>query len=192
FLEVNMYAALEVHTTNTIRAGWHAVQAFSTYLQQYITKTANESDKNWNFPKLHMSVHIFNNIEAKGVTHNYNTKPNEKMHGSLKESYLMCTNFRDIAPQILCINHWQVIAESLCRNISNFDKYQLQNVDYVLDEDNSLVDDLVILNDSPHVKLRSRQAPQTFESLENAHKSDSAFTNFLLVIQLPLPGGKSV
>ncbi|KAG1850262.1 hypothetical protein C8R48DRAFT_778238 [Suillus tomentosus] len=203
FLEVDMYAALEVHTTDTIHAGRHVVQAFSTYLQQYITKTADESDKNWNFPKLHMSVHIFDNIEAKGVTSNYNTKPNEKMHGSLKESYLMRTNFRDIAPQILCINHWQVIAESICWNISDFDKYQSQNVDYVLDEDESLVDDLVISNDSPHVKLGSRQAPQTFESLENAHKSDSAFTNFhiklnefltnfLLAIQLPLPGGKRV
>lgn len=47
-----------------------------------------------------MSVHIFNNIKAKGVTRNYNMKPNEKMHGSLKESYLMRTNFRDIAPQV--------------------------------------------------------------------------------------------
>ncbi|KAG1886830.1 uncharacterized protein F5891DRAFT_1132413 [Suillus fuscotomentosus] len=192
FLEVDMYAVLEVHMTDTICAGQHAVQAFSTYLQ---------SDKNWNFPKLHMSVHIFDNIEAKGVTRNYNTKPNEKMHGSLKESYLMRTNFRDIAPQILRINHWQVIAESIRRNISDFDEYQSQNVDYVLDEDDSLVDDLVISNDS--LKLRSRQAPQTFESLENAHKSDSTFTNFriklnefltnfLLAIQLPLPGGKRV
>lgn len=105
--------------------------------------------------------------------------------------------------QILRINHWQVITKSIRRNISNFDEYQLQNVDYVLDEDDFLVDDLVISNDSPHVKLGSRQAPQTFESLENTHKSDSTFTNFciklnefltnfLLAIQLPLPGRKRV
>ncbi|KAG1762507.1 hypothetical protein EDD22DRAFT_778368 [Suillus occidentalis] len=95
FLEVDAYAALEVHTTETISAGRHAVQAFSTYLQ-----VADESDKNWNFPKLHMSVHIFDNIEAKGATRNYNTKPNERMHGSLKDSYLLRTNFRDVAPQV--------------------------------------------------------------------------------------------
>ena len=47
-----------------------------------------------------MSVHIFDNIEAKGATRNYNTKPNEKMHGSLKDSYSMRTNFRDVAPQV--------------------------------------------------------------------------------------------
>jgi hypothetical protein len=33
FLKVDAYAALEVHTTETISAGQHAVQAFSTYLQ---------------------------------------------------------------------------------------------------------------------------------------------------------------
>ncbi|KAG2117138.1 uncharacterized protein F5147DRAFT_811351, partial [Suillus discolor] len=203
FLEVDLYAALEVHTADTIRAGRHAVQAFSTYLQQYITKTADTSDKNWNFPKLHMSVHIFDNIEAKGATRNYNTKPNEKMHGSLKDSYQMRTNFRNVAPQILRINHWQVVAESICRNISDFDEYQSHDVDNVLDEDNSVVDDLVVSNDSPHLKLGSRQAPQTFESVENTHRHDSAFTNFrirlndfltnfLPAIQVPLPGGKRV
>ncbi|KAG2047846.1 hypothetical protein BDR06DRAFT_976428 [Suillus hirtellus] len=82
-------------------------------------------NKNWNFPKLHMSVHIFDNIEVKGATHNYNTKPNEKMHGLLKDSYLMCTNFRDVAPQILHMNHWQVVAENICCNISDFNEYQL-------------------------------------------------------------------
>ncbi|KAG1725030.1 hypothetical protein EDB19DRAFT_1644239 [Suillus lakei] len=203
FLEVNLYAALEVHISDTIHAGRHAVQAFSTYLQQYITKTANMSDKNWNFPKLHMSVHIFDNIEAKGATRNYNTKPNEKMHRSLKDSYQMRTNFRNVVPQILRINHWQVVAESICQNISDFDEYQSHNVDNALDEDNFMVNNLVVLNDSPHVKLGSRQAPQTFESVENTHRHDSAFTNFrirlndfltnfLLSIQVPLPGGKQV
>ncbi|KAG1881469.1 hypothetical protein C8R48DRAFT_744221 [Suillus tomentosus] len=203
FLEVDLYAALEVHTADTIRAGRHAVQAFSTYLQQHIAKTADTSDKNWNFPKLHMSVHIFDNIEAKGATRNYNTKPNEKMHGSLKDSYQMRTNFRNVAPQILRINHWQVVAESICRNISDFDEYQSRDADNVLDEDNFVVDDLVVSNDSPHVKLGSRQAPQTFESVENTHGHDGAFTNFhiklnefltnfLLAIQVPLLGGKRV
>ncbi|KAG2108167.1 uncharacterized protein F5147DRAFT_745794 [Suillus discolor] len=203
FIEVDMYAALEVHTANTIHAGRHTVKVFSTYLQQYITKTADNSDKNWNFPKLHMNVHIFNNIEAKGATCNYNTKPNEKMHGLLRDLYLMRTNFRDVAPQILCINHWQVIAENIRRNISDFNEHQLRDIEDALDKDNSVVDDLVVSNDSLHVKLGSRQAPQTFESVENTHKDDGAFTNFhiklndfltnfLLVIQAPLLGGKRV
>ncbi|KAG1731038.1 hypothetical protein EDD22DRAFT_1014271, partial [Suillus occidentalis] len=200
FLEVDAYAALEVHTTETISAGRHAVQAFSTYLQ-----VADESDKNWNFPKLHMSVHIFDNIEAKGATRNYNTKPNERMHGSLKDSYLLRTNFRDVAPQILHINHWQVVAESIRRHISDLDEYESGGSEDSGDlEDLGDVDDLVSPDaNAPHVRLGSRQAAQTFELIEDAHKEDAAFTNFrvklnnfltdfLQVIQLPLPGGKRV
>jgi hypothetical protein len=48
-----------------------------------------------------MCTHLFDDIEAKGATRNYNTKPNEKMHGSLKESYSHRTNFRDVAPQVI-------------------------------------------------------------------------------------------
>ncbi|KAG1864363.1 hypothetical protein F4604DRAFT_1893404 [Suillus subluteus] len=206
FLELDAYAALEVHTTETISAGQHAVQAFSTYLQQYIDKSTDESDKNWNFPKLHMCVHIFDNIEAKGATRNYNTKPNEKMHGSLKDSYLLHTNFRDVAPQILRINHWQVTAESIRRHISDLDEYESRGSEDSDDpEDSGDVDDLVSLDDAdlPHVKLGSRQAVQTFELIKDTHKEDAAFTNFrvklndfltnfLLAIQLPLPGGKRV
>lgn len=105
--------------------------------------------------------------------------------------------------QILRINHWQVVAENVHHNISDFDEYQLWDIEDALDEDDSVVDDLVVLNDSPHVKLGSRQAPQTFESVENTHKDDGTFTNFhiklndfltnfLLVIQVPLPFGKRV
>ncbi|KAG1853126.1 hypothetical protein F4604DRAFT_1883424 [Suillus subluteus] len=204
FLELDMYAALQVHTTETISAGRHAIQAFSTYLQQYIDKSADESDKNWNFPKLHMSSHIFDNVEAKGATHNYNTKPNEKMHGPLKDSYLLCTNFRDVAPQILRINHWQVAAESIQRHISDLDEYESQDSEDSEDPDNT-DNDLVPSNDtdSPHVKLGSRQVEESFESIEDAHKEHIAFTNFwtklnefltnfLFAIQLPLPASDKV
>jgi hypothetical protein len=71
-----------------------------TYTQQYINKTADIEDKGWNFPKLHMDAHLFDDIEAKGATRNYNTKLNEKMHGSLKDSYLLWTNFRNVAEQV--------------------------------------------------------------------------------------------
>jgi hypothetical protein len=45
-------------------------------------------------------MHFFDNILAKGVTRNYNTKVNEKMHGPLRAIYLRWTNFRDVAPQV--------------------------------------------------------------------------------------------
>ena len=35
-----------------------------------------------------------------GVTQNYNTQPNEQMHGSLKDSYDLHTNFKNVAAQV--------------------------------------------------------------------------------------------
>lgn len=49
---------------------------------------------------MHLIWHLFNDIEAKGVTRNYSTKPFEKMHGPLGESYEQVTNFKDVAGQV--------------------------------------------------------------------------------------------
>ena len=49
---------------------------------------------------MHALVHSFDDIREKGASRNYNTKPNEKLHGLLKKSYLLRTNFRDVAPQV--------------------------------------------------------------------------------------------
>ena len=56
--------------------------------------------KNWNFPKIHTHRHAFDDIEAKGVTRNYNTKPNKKLHGLLRNIYHRQTNYRNLAPQV--------------------------------------------------------------------------------------------
>ncbi|KAG1813563.1 uncharacterized protein BJ212DRAFT_1447796 [Suillus subaureus] len=167
---------------------------------QYINKTV-ESDKNWNFPKLHMGLHIFNDVKAKGATCNYNTKLNEKMHGSLKDSYLLCTNFRDVAEQILCINMWQVAADHICHHLFEFDDHQCQ-----LDEEDFLatvVERPVSMSNSFHVKLGSKQPLLTFDAIQMAHQADQAFINFcvklndflnvlLPSLSIPLPEGKCI
>ncbi|KAH9974862.1 hypothetical protein BJV74DRAFT_798851 [Russula compacta] len=50
---------------------------------------------------MHALVHSFDNIKQKGATHNYNTKPNKKLHGPLKKTYKMHTNFKDVGPQCI-------------------------------------------------------------------------------------------
>ncbi|KAG2139767.1 hypothetical protein DEU56DRAFT_871106 [Suillus clintonianus] len=191
YLELDMYASLEVHTSETISSGRHTHCAFSALLQRYIDKTADESNKNWNFPKLHMDVHIFDD-------------PNEKMHGSLKDSYLLCTNFCDVAEQILCINTWQVVADCIHRRLFKFDEHQHQ-------VHNSEEDFLVNVIDCPiisatnvfHVKLGSKQQSQTFDVIEVAHRDDQAFGDFhiklndflntlLPSLNVPLPSGKHI
>ena len=60
----------------------------------------NYQKGDWNFPKMHLIQHLFDNIEAKGVTRNYSSKPFEKMHGSLGESYRRRTNFKNVGSQV--------------------------------------------------------------------------------------------
>ncbi|KAG2148370.1 hypothetical protein BD769DRAFT_1624790 [Suillus cothurnatus] len=188
YLEMDMYTALEVHTANTIKEGRHTVQAFTSLMKQYMTQTANDNVKNWNFPKLHMTTHIFDDIEAKGATCNYNTKPNEQMHGPLKDWYLNWTNFKNVAEQILRIDHWLLVADDIGRRISDFDEYSQQKSDSdgedddALDDENTDIgpgaDSISTLDPSQHVRMGSRQASQTFCSIENAHKTQVEFTNF--------------
>ncbi|KAG2746427.1 hypothetical protein P692DRAFT_20739914 [Suillus brevipes Sb2] len=201
YLEMDMYAALEVHTANTIEEGRHTVQAFTALM------------KNWNFPKLHMTTHIFDDIEAKGATRNYNTKPNEQMHGPLKDWYLNRTNFKNVAEQILRIDHWLLVADDIGRRISDFDEYSQRKSDSdgedddALDDDNTDIgpgaDSISTLDPSQHVRMGSRQASQTFCSIENAHKTQVEFTNFRIKLNaflntflpacnIPLPNGRRI
>ena len=60
-------------------------------------------DKNWDFIKLHWQLHLFDDIEAKGATRNYNTKPNEKLQGPPKAHYKNRTNFKDVASQVIIL-----------------------------------------------------------------------------------------
>ncbi|KAG1743289.1 uncharacterized protein EDB91DRAFT_1081221 [Suillus paluster] len=178
YIEVDMYASLEVHTSNMIHEGRNVVDVFSVFLKQYIDKTADIEDKGWNFPKLHMDMHLFDDIEVTGVTWNYNTKPNEKMQGPLKDSYLLWTNFQNVAEQILCINHWQLVVEDIHCCLSDFDEYhcsqaQNQSTDDMLDTADNMfdaADDPIPLTGVLHVKVGSKQPPQTFDSVENIYQ----------------------
>ena len=60
----------------------------------------------WNFPKMHLIQHLFDDIEAKGVTRNYSSKPFEKMHGALGQSYERLTNFKNVGGQVS--NHYLI------------------------------------------------------------------------------------
>ncbi|KAK0184532.1 hypothetical protein F5146DRAFT_1006521 [Armillaria mellea] len=64
-------------------------------------------------------------IMEKGATHNYNMKPNEKMHGSLKDTYQLRTNFKGVAEQILCVDQWYNATSFIWQQINLHDE-QLQ------------------------------------------------------------------
>jgi hypothetical protein len=58
-----------------------------------------DGQKSWKFPKFHMLSHAFDGIREKGVTANYNTKPNEHEHGETRLSY-QSGNQKDVAAQV--------------------------------------------------------------------------------------------
>ena len=49
---------------------------------------------------MHLVQHLFDDIEAKGITQNYTSKTFKKMHGPLAETYQHVTNFKDVASQV--------------------------------------------------------------------------------------------
>jgi hypothetical protein len=56
--------------------------------------------KDWDFPKVHTMMHLFDDIIAKGVTRNYNSKTSESLHGAFRWDYVSGTNFRDVDAQV--------------------------------------------------------------------------------------------
>jgi len=49
---------------------------------------------------MHLTRHLFDDIESKGVTRNYTSKTFEKLHGPLGETYERLTNFKNVANQV--------------------------------------------------------------------------------------------
>lgn len=49
---------------------------------------------------MHLIQHLFDDIEAKGVTRNYTSKTFETMHGPLGKAYQRLTNFKNVAGQV--------------------------------------------------------------------------------------------
>ncbi|KAH9168438.1 hypothetical protein EDB89DRAFT_1855509 [Lactarius sanguifluus] len=135
--------------------------------------------KDWNFPKMHALVHSFDDIKAKGATRNYNTKPNEKLHGPLKKAYLRQTNFKDVAPQILKFEHQSFVAALIRDQIDEVDAiYKDDEVGHNSPEvvEHSSKQKKKATFDAGAVILRSQQQPPlTFEDLRD---QDPIFCDF--------------
>ncbi|KIO08105.1 hypothetical protein M404DRAFT_23381 [Pisolithus tinctorius Marx 270] len=201
YIGFDMYTTLELHMTHTLAAGWEALATFNSLIQKYAEKMQH-TGKNWNFPKNHTHMHVFDDIEAKGVTHNFNMKPNEKMHGPLKEAYQKQTNFKDVAQQILNVDHLGLVLEHICCRITEYNAYGLTGKPTNLDN-------LEAITDEPeeeffHVKFGSKvKEPLTFKDIEKKSVTDNAFNQFhgklseflnkhFNIIGKPLPGGKPI
>ncbi|KAG1863490.1 hypothetical protein C8R48DRAFT_748092 [Suillus tomentosus] len=175
YVELDIYTSLEVHTEDTIAAGKLALQKFSEIMGEYITQSQPETFKNWNFPKKHLISHIFDDILAKGVTRNYNTKPNEKMHGALRKIYLQRTNFKNVASQILHYDEWLLTLTTMRTELEELDEYNQR--DACNPKINAELDKTVTITDA-HSSLGSKQGNRCFSDITRMYGTDRAFTDF--------------
>ncbi|KAI6162422.1 hypothetical protein EDD17DRAFT_1776488 [Pisolithus thermaeus] len=184
---------------NSLVVGWEVVSTFNVLMQKYAEKEDN-TKKNWNFLKNHTCMHVFDDIEAKGVTCNFNTKPNEKMHGPLKEKYQNHTNFKNVAQQILDVDHLEAVSELIHCRISDYEAYMETNMQSTIGSNTNNAEH----EDFFHVRLGSQiKQPLTLEAIEQRGMIDKAFMQFCMklskllnryfeVTQKPLLGGKCI
>ncbi|KAG2104264.1 hypothetical protein BD769DRAFT_1630826 [Suillus cothurnatus] len=192
YVEFDIYVSLEVHTEDTIAAGRLALQNFSEIMDK------------------HLISHAFDDIVAKGVTHNYSTKPNEKMHGSLQKIYLQRTNFKNVASQliiflllqILHYDEWLLTSTSMRTELDELDEYNQR--DMCDPENNEALHDTGASESTTiHAHLGSRQGNHSFADIIHSHGTDRAFTDFRMKLNhflngflpqndIPLPDGRHI
>ncbi|KAK6984340.1 hypothetical protein R3P38DRAFT_3332873 [Favolaschia claudopus] len=98
---VDLYVGLELHTAETIAAGRRHLQKFDRLMKEYQNTCVDTpfGEKNWNFPKMHLQQHAFDDIVRKGASRNFGAKIDESMHAATRAAYLRQTNFKNVTPQ---------------------------------------------------------------------------------------------
>ena len=165
---------------------WHILGfpniSWLVHWQQYIEKAASDENfcnKNW---KLHLPLHLFDDIETKGVTRNYNTKPNEKLHGPLKNAYKDWTNFKNVAPQVPLIDI-VIPAMSFWHHCIDFrgqpSVFGCPSHPWQLNKFNGLKDNSELPPDiedaMQKITLGSKQKPTSFRTLEEGCRRDATW-----------------
>ncbi|KAG1899028.1 uncharacterized protein F5891DRAFT_1190206 [Suillus fuscotomentosus] len=176
YLRLTMYIALDVHTEATLTAGEAELRVFGTCLHAYIDIQGEDLTKNWNFPKVHALTHAFPDIRAKGAVRNFSTRPNEKQHGPLKRAYLRQTNRKDVANQVLKLDHISLVSELIRSRISYLDEDRHKRT-----MSQGQLEDEDTLDDQPfagHLHIGAPQVPVTLAAVEEGNTSNRAFQDF--------------
>ncbi|KAI6099252.1 hypothetical protein EV401DRAFT_2061862 [Pisolithus croceorrhizus] len=194
YIEFDLYTALELHMAHTLVAGQEALATFNVLMQVSFLRR----------PRItYMYMHVFDNIKAKGVTQNFSTKPNEKMHGPLKEKYQRCTNFKNVTEQILQVDHLELVSELICCTITDYNMYTLAMEKNTRSPDDDDADE-VEQEDFFHVRLGSRaKHPLMSEAVEQRSIASKVFIQFQVklneflnryftAVGKTLPGGKHI
>ncbi|KAG2114095.1 hypothetical protein BD769DRAFT_1630026 [Suillus cothurnatus] len=171
YLQLDSLIGLDVHTEGTLAAIEAELLAYITCVE---SSDIEKLKLDWDFPKTHLWKHVVRDIRRKGAARNYSTRPNEKLHGPLKDTYHDRTNRKDVATQILCVDHHKFSLMLLRERVDMVDEHnRLQ----VLGDD--LPDEDVDVTFNGHVKMGAPiQHPSSILDLENRSSVDRAFQAF--------------
>ncbi|KAG1874106.1 hypothetical protein C8R48DRAFT_745988 [Suillus tomentosus] len=178
YLQLGSYIGLDVHTSSTLASIDAELLVFDSALKEYIECALNSPivglKLDWDFPKAHLWKHATRDIRMKGAVRNYSTRPNEKLHGPLKEAYEHQSNGKDVADQILHVDTRKFTAKMLRAHMD------------MLDEQHTLAGEGNDDNEDPnpvafegHIKLGSTQQPIAIQDIEtHSSQLDRAFQGF--------------
>ncbi|OCH85134.1 hypothetical protein OBBRIDRAFT_740404 [Obba rivulosa] len=163
FINVDRYAAFEVHTTHTLDALKHAINILASSIM------AGTKVKGWNFPKNHLYQHLIKDIREKGVTRNTNTKPNEQLHGKIKAAY-HTTNYKNIAEQMLKRDHFFLICDTLHMEIEHYDSFH--TLDVIAKNNNQPVTQF------GHIYIGAYETTMSLQAAKAQFANNAYFENF--------------
>ncbi|KAF9457225.1 hypothetical protein BDZ94DRAFT_1342125 [Collybia nuda] len=178
YLDLDILFSFQVQTTETIAMARQELKQFGKLIAEYAKLNP---DKKWNFPKNHTHIHAPDDIMAKGVTQNFNTKYNEKCHGPFKVSYELRTNYKNVESQILKIDHMCYVAGMIrdqLNELDEFHKYSSSNLE--------AFDDTQISNmefgtrDLTDIHLGAQQTSTSYSAIELRFSDDIAFQRFVI------------
>ncbi|KAI5993201.1 hypothetical protein EDD15DRAFT_2388095 [Pisolithus albus] len=189
YLQLDTLIGLDVHTERTIGMINTELLEFDNALKDYVecvNKSGLEGLRvDWDFPKVHLWKHVSRDIRMKGATRNYSTRPNESMHGPIKEAYERRSNGRNVATQILRVDEHKLAAKLLRMRVDNHKNWnQMQGEDSAGSEsgrDTGCCEDgqsgsFTALD---HVYLGSVCKPSTMQDIEASRSvTDPAFVGF--------------
>ncbi|KAF8120295.1 hypothetical protein EV363DRAFT_1191298 [Boletus edulis] len=183
YLELDSLIALDAHTERTLGMIEAELLTFGNELKEYIVRvTAGNLSEHlkteWNFPKIHLWKHVVRDIRTKGVVRNYSTRPNEKMHGALKDAYQDRSNGKDVAVQILRIDNHRLAMKLIKDRIDA--ETERATAESIAGNDGDIDDEAmdVLTSFEGHVKLCAPRPLKTIREIMGDHSTQPEFQSF--------------
>ncbi|KAG8690479.1 hypothetical protein FRC09_011965, partial [Ceratobasidium sp. 395] len=154
--ELRALMSFEVHTEETMKLG-RELECTKKY------------GKSFDFPKMHMLVHCFDDIWAKGASANFSTKPCEQMHGRLRHAYGTSSKRTiTVDSEILHKTHAAVVYGLIEAEVKDWEEFQQRDAEDS-DEDEPDNEEQVY-----HIHLGTKDRSLSTDLLEMKHADNSA------------------